>query len=615
MFNRLSLGFLLGAFIGAAEAVITLARDPWWMFHAAVIPAAIFLYGLLGAAVALLAGRRLPLGVAASAALYLVVAFQLAQPYLPDVSNWACLSRLLIWTLIWAAAAWLLRKRPVSAWKAPLIAFLLLACMAGLAAPRLGPAGREEGPAAGELPNVLLVVMDTARADHFSCYGYGRPTTPNVDRLAREGTLFEHAVTTAPWTLPSHASLFTGLYTSQHGCDRDSPRLNEALLTAAELLDAHGYQTAGFSNNPWVGPDTNFHQGFDFFEGKWKGSGPLFKLSLIWVATRVKDRIGWKDTHSAEAAATNESVRGWLDNVRRERVPFFLFINYIDVHSPYRPREPFRSRFLRDENRTAAADFKQAELNRIAPPVTLDPAVQGALVDLYDAEIAALDSEVGTLISLLEQRGLLDKTLVIITSDHGEGLGEHRHLGHRFNVYEPVLRIPLVLRLPGRYDGGARVEEPVSLVDVFPTLAALLSIEQETLPSGLAGRLLPAEKGTEPAPRWLLSEYTAPVSWIAKFRKHNSALDESYFRRNLKAARYGSMKFIWASDGRHELYDLAADPAEQTDMAAQQPETAVRLKEEAEHFIAGLKPVAGSQGPQLMDENVRRQLRALGYVQ
>ncbi len=626
-------GAAVGAGIGAAEGILALLGDPWWALHAPVIPAAMLLYGAVGSALGFLAGLLRGVSgrgvwVALGGILYLLGVFHIVKPFLPQVWTFPCLLRTLVWTVSWCTG-WLLawkrsnRRGADAAFpgagggQKAFVGGLALLAGIGLCGPWLWSIQQRtpEGPAKEDRPNIVIVVMDTARADHFSCYGYSRPTTPHVDRLAQEGVLFEQAVSTAPWTLPSHASLFTGLYASQHGTDRPAPWLSGSLLTLAELLKGEGYQTAGFSNNPWVGPGTNFHQGFDLFEGMWKGSGPVHRLALVWAATRLKDRLGEKITNSSDAAATNARIRWWLDRVRRDASPSFLFVNYIDVHGPYRPREPFRSRFLREPHRMAAGKLAQARLKRTAPPVHLDPVTEGVLIDLYDGELAYLDAKVGDLIGMLKERGLLDPTLLIVTSDHGENFGEHRQLGHRFCIYETLLRVPLILRYPNVFSGGLRVKEPVSLIDVLPTLMQLVRPEGARLPPGLLGRSLLAVRGEGSVDRPLVSEYTAPVSWIPKYRKSNPGMDEGYFTRNLKSVRRGNLKFIWGSDGRHEAYDLKKDPAETTNLAEQRPEMARQLKEEAERLFAALQPVGSAKDSWPMDENIRREIRALGYVQ
>jgi len=632
MFRVVGVGAAVGAGIGAVEGVLCLFRDPWWALHAPLVPAAMLLYGTVGACLAFLAGLRGGLSpktvwIVLGGVLYLLGVFHIVKPSFPEIWTGPILLSILIWTGLWGAGLLACRwadKRAAAALlpgsaggRKALLAGLAVLAALSLGAPRFWGIQQQAGggPVKADLPNIVIIVMDPARADHFSCYGYNRPTTPNVDRLAQEGVLFEQATATAPWTLPSHASLFTGLYTAQHRTDRATPRLGGSLVTLAELLKGEGYQTAGFSNNPWVSPQGNFHQGFDLFEGMWSRSSPLHRLAPVWIATRLKDRLGEETSHSSDAAVTNDRIRWWMDRVRRGSSPFFLFVNYIDVHTPYKPREPFRSRFLRDPHRFAAQGLKQGRLQRTAPPVHLDPITEGVLNDLYDAELAYLDAKIGDLVGMLRDRGVLDQTLFIVTSDHGENLGDHHIVGHRFCVYQTLLRIPLIFRYPKAFPGGLRVKEPVSMIDVVPTLMQVVRPQGVPLPPGLLGRSLLTAHGEGSADRTLVSEYTAPVSWIPKYRKWNPGMDEAYFTRNLKSVRRGNLKFIWGSDGLQELYDLGKDPMETVNLVDQQPDLARRMKEEAEQLFATLQPVGLAEESRSIDENLRRELRALGYVQ
>ncbi|PYS94798.1 MAG: hypothetical protein DMF50_11465, partial [Acidobacteria bacterium] len=354
-------------------------------------------------------------------------------------------------------------------------------------------AARAAACAARARPNVLLVVLDTARADRFSFDGYARDTSPRLDSLAAEGILYLKAYTPAPWTLPAHASLFTGLYPSAHGADSGHLRLDDDQVTLAELFQAAGYRTVGYTANPWIGRDHHFDQGFETYDEVWRATGD-----------QAADR---------GAALINSKVANWLewragDPDARSR-PFFLFINYLEAHLAYDPPEPERSRFLPAAANPAALErlrrFKHPEDVRFNLGLTtLNGRDLALLSDLYDGEIAYLDRRVGEVIDLLKRRGLLDRTVIVVTSDHGESIGEHRLVDHKLNVYDNLLRIPLLLRYPAAVRPGQRVQDVVMLQDLFPTLLAL------------AGIPLPARPATasvaegEPAECALLPGVSAP---------------------------------------------------------------------------------------------------------
>ena len=438
------------------------------------------------------------------------------------------------------------------------------------------------GCAARPRPGILLVVADTARADRFSTNGYGRPTTPAIEALGRDGAVYLRAYTPSPWTLPAHASLFTGLYPSAHGADSGNLRLDASLPFLARRLRDAGYRTQAYVANPWVGKDHNFHEGFDAFDEVWRG---------------VRGTEG-----DMGAAAVNEKVARWLEwrngNDEARARPFFIFVNYFEPHLPYNPPEPERGRFLRPgadpEAVARLRRFKHPdEVRQIlaaagtGPTAGAGPAggLLGAgdfavLSDLYDGEIAYVDRRAGELAALLRSRGLLDDTIVAVTSDHGEMIGEHGLMDHKLDLFEPVLRIPLVLRYPPAVAPGQRIDAPVMLQDLYPTLLALAGVP--TGPPAGPGAVWPAEarplpgaSGLDPGPPRgrtqddpLIAEYALPVEFLPVMRELVPGFDTSRWERSLVAWQVRGRKLVWASDGRHRLYDLAADPRESSGLEA-----------------------------------------------
>src|SRR5947209_15029841 len=347
-------------------------------------------------------------------------------------------------------------------------------------------------------PNLLLVTLDTTRADRLGCYGYGAARTPALDRLAAEGVRAADAVTAAPITLPSHATILTGLYPPAHGVrDNGTYALGDDAVTLAERLHAAGYRTQAIVSALVLNRRYNLGQGFDGYDDDlWSEDQP--KLFLI------RSRPGPKT-----AARAVRWLEGWSEETPRR--PFFLWMHLFDAHQPY----------------TAPA----AERLRFATP--------------YDAEIAVLDRAVGEVVDELRHQGILDDTLVVVTADHGESLGEHGEKTHALFIYDATVRVPLLLRYPRRLPAGTVYAGPVRTVDIAPTVLAALG-----LPGGgeMQGRdLLPAFRGDEPPPD--LAQYS------------ESLLAQVGFGMSpLFGLRHGGYKWIRAP--KPEVYDLGRDPRE-----------------------------------------------------
>jgi len=448
-------------------------------------------------------------------------------------------------------------------------------------------------------------VIDTARADRFSFDGYARDTTPALAALAREGAVYERATTPAPWTLPAHASLFTGLFPSTHGADSGHLWLDDERVTLAELFRDDGYRTLGYVENPCIGKLFNFQQGFETFEEVWLGAT--------------------KEGADTGAEETNHRIDHWLSfrdgNEEARRQPFFMFVNYVEPHLPYKPPEPERSRFLAPPvDAQAVARLSRfrhpEEVKYILGSVTLSAGDLRVLSDLYDGEIAYIDRRIGEVIEMLRKRGLLDDTVVAITADHGEEIGEHGFLDHKMNVYEPLLRIPMVVRYPAAVSAGQRIKEPVMLQDLYPTLLRLAGLrppeppgspgatgarEAVALPgvSGVGGETPRGATRGKAGPEPLIAEFARPLSFLQVMRDSSPpGHDISAWDRALVSCRVGDLKLHWASDGRHRLFDLARDPAEDHDLAAGRPDQVRILAKQVETWLhrPGVRPPNGLEG-------------------
>jgi arylsulfatase A-like enzyme len=443
--------------------------------------------------------------------------------------------------------------------------FVVVACLAACAACR-GPAH----------PNILLLVMDTARADRFTWSGSQRALTPALTDLARESTVYTQAFSPAPWTVPAHASLFTGRYPSLHGTDCGSLRLPDSEQTLAELLHEAGYRTVGYTGNPWLGSTYNFQQGFDTYGETWR-----------------EVTAGTEDSGAAITNAKVERFLSWRrDNPDASHQPFFLFLNYFEAHLPYHPPQPERGRWLRP----GIGEDRVARLSRLGHPdemrfilglSDLTPDDLLVLGDLYDGEIAYVDQRAGEVIGLIRRLGLLDNTIVAVLSDHGENLGEHHLLDHKMSVHATLLRVPMLLRYPPQMAAGKRIETPVQIHDLFPTLLSLAGVR---LPDGVVveARMLPGAGHPEEerkAEEAIVGEFAGPpIEFLQVMRQTFPGSDLSRFDRTLVALRQDGYTIHWGSDGRHSLYG-PGDPGETLDLAASDSSRLRRMTESVEAWM------------------------------
>jgi arylsulfatase A-like enzyme len=427
-------------------------------------------------------------------------------------------------------------------------------------------------------PNILWIVMDTVRADHLSCYGYYRDTTPNIDEIASEGILFENAISAAPWTPPSHASMFTGMFPSRHGMDAEHMWLDEDFQTVAEVLRLHGYRTFAYSNNPHIDPTRNLSQGFDTLEvtqgGKLKAGS---QLTDLLKATEIKIIIQNYLLMDDGARRTNEVVKKWISDAHQEETPFFVFINYMEAHARYHPPESYAMPYLpEDVNMAEAMSVGKGLLPYITGRVEYDAEDFEILRALYDGEISYLDFKMGQLFDYMEELKILDNTILIIAADHGENFGEHHLVQHAFCVYDTLLHVPLIIRYPASFEAGIRVDEQVQLTDIFPTLLDITGIDWNEK-GLLQGRSL-VKGGQESESAFAIAEYAIWIQEIKKLAEDYRKFDISKYARRLKTVRTEEFKYIWASDGRDELYNIRQDPGELDNIIEDEPEKAMEMR-------------------------------------
>jgi arylsulfatase A-like enzyme len=514
-----------------------------------------------------------------------------------------------------ALAAW--RRRRLARGAAALAA--TAAALAGC-----GPGGAPARPAAAG-PDLLVVLWDTARADRMSLYGHARPTTPRIDAWARGARVFENVTSTAGYTLPSHASLFTGLLPSEHCVHNENPRLDDSFTTLAERLRDAGYQTFLYSENPHVsaGP-SNLAQGFDAVEHPWSPGRAEAARRIVEAKLRgdrtseLGERLAAADRGEAPLSAWNVKAAGelaeqavleWLARADPAR-PWFVFVNYMEAHRPTIPPRRYRERMLGPAEVDASYGVDRSWLPTWEYTFGLremSPREIELTRATYDAALAELDDLTGSLLDALEKRGHLARAAVVLTSDHGELLGEHHMLDHQYALHEELLRVPLVVRYPARLAPG-RDPRPVANFDVHATLLELAGLAPPDA-TRAQSLLAPLER------RARLAEDPAIARvGIDQVRQAHPDFDPTPFLRRLRAWTDEPHKYVWSSDGRHALYDLARDPGEAHDLAREDAALAARLAADLEAYRATLRRCAPAPPPATAPtpEEIER-LRALGY--
>lgn len=485
-----------------------------------------------------------------------------------------------------------------------------------MAQSRLADTQPDEAAAA---PLIILISFDTLRADHLGSYGYQRFTSPVLDILASEGVLFEDASATASWTLPSHASMLTGVYPLKHGVLRTDTKLSSEVETLAEMLSSEGFETAAVVNMAFLNQEPfGVTRGFDRFE-------------LLQADVARRGPATW---------VTDKAIE-WIGEFGEQ--PAFLFMHYYDLHTTYGALPAFERLFVEPYAGTADGTAWQAYLANLsdefvencrkgltpercdkgrpertigesAGRLHLDEADIQHLIDLYDAEIRQLDTELERFLSFLRQGDLKDRTYLVFTADHGEEFGDHGSIDHSYTQYQEMLHVPLVIRGPG-IPAGLRISIPVSTVDLVPTILGLARVTGGHEPDELDGLDL--------APLWQAADASAAgeesQAPIRETFLQREVYSEAHFPRGIEArarpkasVRQGYYKLHYAlEDGSYELYDLASDPNEQEEISAKHPELAQRLLA----LISERHRDAPSGGEAIeLEDEVREQLKALGYM-
>ncbi len=496
--------------------------------------------------------------------------------------------------------------------------FAVAACSRGNDAP--------SGP-----PNVLWVVWDTVRADHLSLYGYAKPTTPYLSKWAKHARVFDDALSVAGYTLPSHASMFTGLLPSEHCVNTQHPWLDDSFTTVAELLHGAGYRTFLFSANPHVAaaPGGNLAQGFDRAEHPWSPKWAPEAKRIILDKLAPEDRSSelpqrldrprgqagsaWDIKAAGELAQT--ATLEWLA-ASDAKQPWFVFLNYMEAHRPTMPPRRLREKLMSPEDVERSYQVDRSWLPMWEYTFGLRDYTDAEMEltrATYDAALLELDELLHNLLEALDHAGYLDNTVVIVSSDHGEHLGENHMLDHQYSLHQVLLHVPLVIWAPKRMAPGHETR-PVATFDLFPTLLEIAGVAP---PAGLRSQAVSLFT-PQPERRRVAESPKATFVGIAQVKRVHPEFDATHFQRSLRTLVANAHKFLWGSDERNAFFDLSKDPLETRNLIADEPEHAAGLARELDDIekkLAKCDAAALGDGLGGLPPEQRERLEALGYLE
>lgn len=476
-----------------------------------------------------------------------------------------------------------------------------------------------------ERPNVAVVVLDTARAK--DTVPADPAVTPALAALAKSGTEYQNAFSSAPWTLPSHASLFTGTYPTEHGAHGDHTYLDGSLRTIADIFREAGYETVGVSNNTWITDEFGFSRGFETFrtgrectrsnDGSTNSglerSITKLKHSVHTLATRTARQRGFLDSQQSTdngGTHTTDWIKRWISD-RNTQNPFFLFVNYIEPHAEYRPSRKYAERFLPED-----ATYEEAMAVRQDPrgydvgQYDLSDRELALLRALYRAEIASVDAYLGRLTdSLLANER---ETILVVMGDHGENIGDHGLFGHQYSTHDTVLHVPLIVH-GGAFAGGKSNTQLVQPLDLPPTLLDAAGINAPEARKQFSGRSIHPTVDTE-AREQVFAEYISPQPSIAALKARFGELPDQFERlaQTRRTVRTTEEKLVRRSDGTMTYYRVDDDPMEQTNLVGKRPVRVAALENQLDEWQASIDRTTVSTEVSISDTTERR-LADLGY--
>jgi arylsulfatase A-like enzyme len=485
--------------------------------------------------------------------------------------------------------------------------------------------------------HVVVVVIDTARVDSLLNIHHEPAFSSAIVEITATGSKYSSAFAVAPWTLPSHASLFTGTSPSKHGAHAGHKQLTGQLRTLAEVFQSAGHETVAVSNNTWISEEFGFGRGFETFHKNWQyvqsdvdfgdiaqtkegfdkilaaGRRGLDGNPLVNVINAIYGQFVRDQANDDGARSTNEWVSRWLTD-RNSSDPFFLFINYFEPHLEYRPPREYAERFLpRNVTYDEAMEVNQDAWRYIAGRVEMTDYDFEILRALYHAEIAYLDERIGELRRILEDAGEWDDTIFVVTGDHGENIGDHELMDHQYCLYDTLLHVPLIVH-GGSFTGGKTVDDLVQLTDISPTLLDATGIDAPEFRSQTQGRSFYPTTNVN-SREYVIGEYMSPQPSMEALKKRVGDFSESTYEydRSLRSIRTDRWKFIRGSDGTRELYDIENDPKETRDLATDRQHLVQGLSSQLDDWIDSFDHAEHSGNIEIREETKAR-LEDLGYL-
>lgn len=482
------------------------------------------------------------------------------------------------------------------------------------------------------MPNIALIVLDTARADCIS-----ENITPTLHKLASDGIRYSNAFSSAPWTLPSHGSLFTGRYSATHGAHAGNKYLSEKNRTLAESFKNNGFETVGLSNNTWVCDGFGFSRGFDNFISNWQliqsdtdfvDASKEYEGKSKWIEAIKKVSDGnpilnfingiyatylYRFTNDDGAERTNRRIKKWFNKKRTDDIPFFMFVNYLEPHLEYRPPRQVAENFLNDDiSYSEAMDITQNAWKYITEQIELSSEDFRTLEQLYRAELSYLDGKINNLINIFKRENVWDETVLVIVGDHGENIGHHGLMDHQYCLYDTLLHVPLIIH-GSELSTNGDVSQLVQLLDLVPTLLEVAGITDDRLLSQSQGQLLPP---LADSPReYVFAEYMSPQPSIDSLKRrvgdpHNITGE---YDKKLKSVRTSQYKYIESSEGDQELYDIIKDPWEEKNIVKNKTDISDNLSDRLESWRNSI-PSFESEINIDMDSATKDRLERLGYI-
>jgi arylsulfatase A-like enzyme len=577
-----SIGMIMGVWSAAHRHFL----DPAFMAYSIGVNVAIqIVILLLALALAFITRRRIWSGTLFAIGFFCFLAIpDLVKLLLPGVAHW------LAWCIAFAGAFQIARavNRHVHTRLAPwMIAVPALLALCVLSYGRVREfAQLSTIPKPTKSPNVLVIIVDTLRADHLSPYGYTRDTSPYVNQLAQQGVLFENAISPSSWTLPSHASMLTGLYPHDTKVESDKDILSGNLPNLGDAMMQRGYRTAAFSANYYLFSRAHgFINGFSHFEGYEQTIGGILQevpLSQFILGKLSQYTTGTPDAYfglknAASAQQVNEDAASWM---KRGDRPFFVVLNYFDVHEPVLPPAPYLHMYSKNADARNQSIFFQESCSWAEVEASCG-SDQPQFLDTYDGSIRYVDDSIKGLLSELKELQLLDNTIVVITSDHGQEFGDHGIYGHGKSLYRQVIQVPLIIWKPGLVPASVRVPTPISTTEISATILDLAAPGgNQAAKQPLPGRSLTALwKSSLP-----VSDWPAPISELA--RLHWFTREAPNYNAPVQSIVTPQWQYI-RQEGKDLLFDWKADPDEMHDVCATQPAVCTTLKTQTQPAQGG----------------------------